>query len=70
MRTAKNERICLDLVPLSERTTTTTTAAAAANSNSNNNNNNNNNNNTNKDNNDNGNLMFKEDSSKPSRSCV
>ena len=67
MRTTKNERICLDLVPLSERTTTTTTAAAAANSNSNNNNNNNN---SNKDNIDNGSLKFKENSSKPSRSCV
>ena len=59
MRTAKNERICLDLVPLAERTTTTTAAAAAAVNNNNNNNNN-----------DNGDLMFKEDSGKPSRSRV
>lgn len=35
MRTAKNERICLDLVPLSERTTTTTAAAAVNNNNNN-----------------------------------
>ena len=61
MRTAKNERICLDLVPLAERTTTTTAAAAAAAAAVNNNNNNNN---------DNGDLMFKEDSGKPSRSRV
>ena len=61
MRTAKNERICLDLVPLAERTTTTTAAAAAAAAVNNNNNNNNN---------DNGDLMFKEDSGKPSRSRV
>ena len=39
MRTAKNERICLDFVPLSERTTSTTAAAAAVNNNNNNNNN-------------------------------
>ena len=49
MRTAKNERICLDLVPLSERNTT----AAVNNNNSNNNNNDNDDNNNNNNNNNN-----------------